>query len=275
MALTIEAGRRCDSGPGSFIFETLQAEKIFSMIRTTIRNKTSNVGPKTHESEKVSDMQCHTPLSNIPDVSNVAAALQNTLRTEDKKCAPSEDSTHIPITLMPLPLVPTLDSHSGGHEGGQREAVYANPAEHIQSEPEAKPFKALYVDPANVLPLQPPSLSKSTHAESSNSNLCIDCQDSLYSEVFDKISAVHVKKTCSADDEPIYAEPVSEKEAVSHVKESEPDLFAHLYAQVCKAKPSSVHSSSSSTTTSCSTMTSTTATDQAPDDVIYENMGII
>uniref|UniRef100_H3C8A4 IRS-type PTB domain-containing protein n=1 Tax=Tetraodon nigroviridis TaxID=99883 RepID=H3C8A4_TETNG len=38
-ALTIEAGRRCESGPGSFIFETPQAEKIFYLIQATIKQK--------------------------------------------------------------------------------------------------------------------------------------------------------------------------------------------------------------------------------------------
>ncbi|XP_068176648.1 docking protein 1-like isoform X3 [Antennarius striatus] len=43
LALTIEAGRRCDSGPGSFTFETQQAEKIFSLIQSTIKQKTSSI----------------------------------------------------------------------------------------------------------------------------------------------------------------------------------------------------------------------------------------
>ncbi|CAF88083.1 unnamed protein product, partial [Tetraodon nigroviridis] len=103
-ALTIEAGRRCESGPGSFIFETPQAEKIFYLIQATIKQKTS---PQTQET---------------PDLANMAAGL-HTLSMQGRKCSSPEDSPHAPITLMPLPSIPTHSSHPGS----QSEAVYADP----------------------------------------------------------------------------------------------------------------------------------------------------
>ncbi|XP_076583898.1 docking protein 3-like [Chaetodon auriga] len=314
LALTVEAGRRCDSGPGSFTFETQQAEKIFSLIQSTIKRKTSTVtlGNQNQEGEHaiLSNIQAHSPLPRIPNMTSMADILENKLRTPERKCAALEENAHgnqeelvcssecvstqpAPITLMPLPLVPTHDSHSGCHHGVQAEAVYADPADCIQPVPKSQSPIGLYVDPASVLPLKPPS-SKKTVTPPPNSSASHPCfkiyhPDSIYSEVYDKISPVqnkqNVTKTkgkteCFADDEPIYTEPMSKTEEVPHKNESKPDPFAHLYAQVCKTTPSS--SPSSITIPSCSassssvtaSMSAKNPTDQSL-DVIYENLGII
>ncbi|XP_061536679.1 docking protein 1-like isoform X4 [Phycodurus eques] len=49
LTLTIEAGRRCDSGPGTFTFETEQSEKIFNLIQSTIKQKTLAVTSGGHK----------------------------------------------------------------------------------------------------------------------------------------------------------------------------------------------------------------------------------
>lgn len=247
--LTIEAGRRCESGPGSFIFETPQAEKVFFMIQATIKQKKS--------------LQTQESPTNL---GNMASAL-HTLRMQDKKCASPEDSPQAPITLMPLPSIPTNSSYTGN----QAEAVYADPVDCIQSEPERQSVKALYVDPASVLPTHPPGSKQSPPYASSDQNSLVSRQDSIYSEVYDKICAVEVNKAGPAHDEPIYSEPVSE---TSSQPQSNPDPFAHLYAQVHKAPAPSRPPSFPDTAPSCSSTTSA-ATAQADDDVIYENMGII
>ncbi|XP_037621804.1 docking protein 1-like isoform X1 [Sebastes umbrosus] len=306
LALTIEAGRRCDSGPGTFTFETQQAETIFCLIQSTIKRKTSSVTSDSPnlEAEKVTvaNIRAHSPLPKIPDMTSMAAILENKLRTQEGQSAAVEESAHAqedlvsssesvspqpaPITLMPLPLVPTHNSLSGGHLSGQSEAVYADPADCIQSVRKAQPTMALYVDPASFLPLKPPSSGEpvTPPPNSSAPRPCftIDHPDSEYSEVYDKISLVQIKQTVtqSKHDEPIYSEPMSKKEEESRKIESKPDPFAHLYAQVCKTKPSVSPSSSSNTIPSCSassssltaSMSTTSATD---DDVIYENLGII
>ncbi|XP_044041676.1 docking protein 1 [Siniperca chuatsi] len=298
LALTIEAGRRCDSGPGTFTFETQQAEKIFSLIQSTIKRKTSTVslGNQNQEGEKVivANIQAHSPLPKIPDMKS--AALEESVHAQEDLVGSSEcvSPQPAPITLMPLPLVPTHDSHSGGHLSCQSEAVYADPADCIKSVPKPQPTMALYVDPASVLPLKPPSSRESVTPPPNSSALhpCfnVDHPDSVYSEVYDKISPIQNKQTftqskgktkCFADDEPIYSEPMS-KEEVSCKNESKPDPFAHLYAQVCRTPPSS-SPSSSKTIPSCSASSSsvtasistTKATDQSLDDVVYENLGVI
>lgn len=311
LALTIEAGRRCDSGPGTFTFDTQQAEKIFSLIQSTIKRKTSAVtlGNQNQDGENI---QAHSPLPKIPDMTSMAAILETKLKTQERKPAGLEDNAHAqdhlvglsecvssqpaPITLMPLPLVPTHDRHSGGQLGGQSEAVYADPVECIQSVPKLQPTMALYVDPASVLPLKPPSSREcvTPPPNSSASHPCFNIYypDSVYSEVYDKISPVQntqtvtqykAKTKCFADDEPIYTEPMSKNEEVSPKNENKADPFAHLYAQICKTTPLSsppsssnaLPSSSASSSSVTATMSTTKAIDQSLDDVIYENLGII
>lgn len=265
LVLTIEAGRRCDSGPGSFVFETPQAENIFFMIQATIKQKTS---PQNQE--------CHAPANTLPfprspEMANMAAALHVTLKMQDRKFSPSEDSPHAPITLMPLPSIPTNSSYAGS----QAEAVYADPVDCIQSEPDPRPVKALYVDPATFLPIHPPGSKQSPASAPSDPSVLPERQDSVYSEVFDKVCAAEAKDGRSSRDEPIYAEPVCEK--VSPAR-SRPDPFAHLYAQVRKVPAASGPAFSTNAGPSCSSATSPTLAtpDQADDDdVIYENMGII
>lgn len=179
---------------------------------------------------------------------------------------------------MPLPLIPVRDSPSVG----QSDAEYADPADCVQASVRLQ-GKALYVDPASVLPLKPPgSLSPST----SESLPCVsvDRPDSVYSEVYDKISPVQIKQRTPEVDEPIYAEPmntVGVKE--EHKEERRPDPFAHLYAQVCKTKTEKPERSitpagsdaSQSVTASPANMTASPKTITDQDDVIYENLGII
>ncbi|XP_063738806.1 docking protein 1 isoform X2 [Eleginops maclovinus] len=304
LALTIEAGRRCNSGPGTFTFETQQAEKIFSLIQSTIKRKSSTVPPsnQNQEGEKVivTHIGAHSPLPKIPDGNIMAAMLENKVRAQEGRPAASEESAHAqgdvvgssesvsvqpaPITLMPLPLVPTHNSHSRAQLGGQSEAVYADPADCMESVPKVPSATALYVDPACVLPLKPPGLGESVtpiNSSAQKPGFTTHQPESVYSEVYDKISPVQDavnqgkgKVIRFADDEPIYAEPISQKEVVSHKKESKPDPYAHLYAQVCKTKPPF---SLSSSTPSCSASSPSLADSVSTgnDDVIYENLGMI
>ncbi|CAJ1053933.1 docking protein 1 isoform X1 [Xyrichtys novacula] len=309
-SLTIETGRRCESGPGTFTFETQQAEKIFSLVQSTIKRKTSPVtlGVPNQESEKI---RPSSPLPKLPDPTDIAVILEKKMTTLERKPTALEEGSQedlggsservsaqpAPITLMPLPLIPSDDSSSSaGQAGGQSEAVYADPADCIKSVPKPHPATALYVDPACFLPLKPPSSREST-SPVPNPSAAQPCSnthhpDPVYSEVYDKISPVHEKQTViqskgevkgCAGNEPIYDEPMSQKEEVVLKNEIKTDPFAHLYAQVNKKTPSSSPSSSTTAAPTCSASsssvsggtTSTKSLDPDLDDVIYENLGII
>ncbi|XP_056225611.1 docking protein 1 isoform X2 [Seriola aureovittata] len=278
LALTIEAGRRCDSGPGTFTFETQQAEKIFSLIQSTIKQKTSAAaGSQNQEGEKGNPaiIRSHSPLPKVPDVTSV--------RTEERKSpAPeglSAQSQPAPITLMPLPLVPTHNTTPGGHHSGQSDVVYADPADCIQSVARLQPSTAQYVDPASVLPLEPPTsrepVSTAPPSSSPHPSFTSDHPDSVYSEVYDRLRPAQSKLAKSKDVEPIYTEPLSEREQVTRNTDSKPDPFAQLYAHVCKPAPSPGPSTPSCSTSLSVSGNTTTTTDHCQEDVIYENLGII
>ncbi|XP_076001921.1 uncharacterized protein dok1a [Genypterus blacodes] len=316
LTLTIEAGRRCDTGPGTFIFKTEQADNMFSLIQKSIKKKTSS--NQSQEGEKVASTKTfpRSPLPKIPDMTNISAILENKMRMEVEKTAGSDETKHSqkvsfdpspnapmkppPITLLPLPDVPTSvhTSPSTSHPIRRSEALYADPDTIIHSAPQPKTTTAVYVDPAVLLPLKPhcasrefvchpPSLHSSTPHSSSN----IDSPDSIYSEVFDKVTPVEnmqnmsqnrIKEKCFADDEShyVYAEPMSEMEGASHKKEIKADPFEHLYAKVCKTKPAPNPSLSSTivpspSASSSSTIPSTLDTNKVLSDVIYDNLGII
>ncbi|XP_075870621.1 docking protein 1 isoform X2 [Nelusetta ayraudi] len=272
-SLTIEAGRRCESGPGSFTFETPQAERIFSMIQTNIKQKTSGISAENPNPEADKRIRAHSPLPRPPDLGSLT--LENKVRMQEKTCSPSEESSQPPITLMPLPLIPVHDSPSAG----QSDAEYADPADCIQASVRLQPGKALYVDPASILPLQPPgSLSPST-----SESLPGVSPDSVYSEVYDKLIPVQTKQPTMSPaevEEPIYTVPMS---TAGVKEENKPDPFAHLYAQVCKTKAEKRDGSvtpadggaSRSVTASPANAAANPTTSRDQDDVIYENLGII
>uniref|UniRef100_A0A3Q0SRR0 IRS-type PTB domain-containing protein n=1 Tax=Amphilophus citrinellus TaxID=61819 RepID=A0A3Q0SRR0_AMPCI len=288
--LNIEAGRRCESGPGTFIFETQQAGKIFSLIQSTIKLKTSPVN-QNQEGDKVvvTNIQAYSPLPRIPDMTSVISILENKLRTDADNDGASEcvSAQPAPITLMPLPLVPTRDSSCAGNRRDQSEAIYADPTDCIQPVVKAQPVRSMYVDPASVLPLKPPGSSQPPTSAAPHPATHTDELDSVYSEVYDKISPYQNKQSVlqnkeetkhSANGEAIYAEPTREKDKVSQKSEAKPDPFAHLYAHVCKKAPSSNDSTPSTSSSSSSAIASAStakATDASLDDVIYENLGII
>ncbi|XP_069023862.1 docking protein 3 [Embiotoca jacksoni] len=300
LALTIEAGRRCDSGPGTFIFETQQVETIFSLIQSTIRRKTSGNQNQDGEKVMVPNIRAHSPLPKIPDLTSMAAILEDKLRTQVRRPPTPEDGAEVqqgpvspsecaaappaPITLMPLPLVPTHDGPSAGHHGGQSDAVYADPADCLKPVLKPQPSTAQYVDPASVLPLIPPSSREPVTPPPPASSAATCCPDPVYSEVYDSIGTDRNRTApltkgetkSSADGEPIYTEPVSHKERESQTSETKPDPFTHLYARVHKTAPPSGPSSSPNTSSSTSAASASgTTTDESLDDIIYENLGVI
>lgn len=176
---------------------------------------------------------------------------------------------------MPLPLIPVRDSPAVE----QPEAAYADPADCVPASVRLQSGKAQYVDPASVLPLQPPGRSEA---------LACGRADSVYSEVYDRVSPVQIQQPTlspAGGQEPIYSEPTSTVEGrEKHREENKPDPFAHLYAQVCKTKRGKpevgvapADDNSPRPVAACSD-TSTRAIPKTiidQDDVIYENLGMI
>lgn len=279
LTFSIEAGRRCDTGPGTFTFETPQAEKIFSLIQSSIRRKTSSAASSNQSQDGEGAMEVlSSPDQEFGDTLVVTPA-DNRVRTPDGKSPVLEkDSQDLlklssgapaPITLMPLPSPPTHKSPSLSRHNTNLDVIYADPVDCVQSAGRREPTTALYVDPASVLPLKPPvsTLAALSTSQVPASDPQREVMDSEYSEVYDRVHGHPPNPPHPLGEgpprgpvgEPIYDDPLSNKEPTIHVA---PDPFAHLYAKVCKRGRSP----------SPATMDSAHDDD---DDVIYENLGII
>ncbi|XP_053712900.1 docking protein 3-like isoform X3 [Synchiropus splendidus] len=286
LALTIEAGRRCNSGPGTFNFETPEAAKIFSLMKNTIKQRSSGTQKKEDETQTASTRRGHSPLPRTSENTSLTSFLENKLGTTVKLSDASEHKTDsvspssvqpAPITLMPLPKVPTQKSPVVATEPS--DAVYADPLECLQPTP--KGTEALYVDPASVLPVQPPGSRITAVPTLHSSNLAVPMSpaESVYSEVFDKITpldSTNVRQCLKniQEGDPIYAEVHSEKVKESATKKTKPDAFSHLYARVCKPSATSGESRPNDDGPSVCAAAKCES-DQILDDVIYENLGVI
>lgn len=253
--LSIETGRRCECGPGTLLFQTSQADTIFSLIQATIRRKTTHAAPPGGlEVDRPSNPNTLTPRApsprpRTPELTDITAMFENKLKTQEENLDKPSSSPHpAPITLMPLPSVPKQKTIPKS----AMDNIYADPVDCVRA-PEVG--TSLYVDPASVLPLKPPA-----HGERSCS------KSSVYAEVYDKVTdTMNQEMFTKQKEEPIYSEPMREekgdrKEEEKEEEEKKPDPFAHLYAQVCKMpkkpRPQDVEWEQDS-------------------DVIYENLGII
>lgn len=311
LTFSIEAGRRCDSGPGTFTFETCQADDIFSLIETAIQEQKAVAGDEFEGDTVVANCsrnmpRARSPLPKLPDsaailegsysfkpvFSNAIGSEQcvysqppNLISSEEcpysepadsiKPKAPGLNSYLTPPTATTL--TPSIPLYPRNHHGNRTEPVYADPAD------------ILSLTPPRSTPPPPPPTSSSCSCHHGNK------PEPVYSEVYDRASPLPDKTQQQNQDqrgqepgkeEPIYSEPCVGTSA----KGPNTDPFAHLYSRVCKpgsSSPSSSSSSSpsssmasSSSSSSSLTITRTLATRrptagrQSP-EVIYENMGFI
>ncbi|KAL1023669.1 hypothetical protein UPYG_G00044330 [Umbra pygmaea] len=267
LSFSIEAGRRCTSGPGAFLFETIQAEDIFSRVETAIREQKSVAGDEPESRDAVSKPspvlpRSKAPLPKLPESANIMdggysprPVSFNAIGTADsvytrctdligpEECPYSKPADNVMAkalasnSYLPLQPVPTLTPGSNNH-GNRLEALYVDPA------------GVLSLTPPRCTPPPPPTLSFSSGHHG------ID-PEPVYSEVY--IHASHspgpTKSPLQKKEEPIYSEP-----CVGDNKNEGPktDPFAHLYSHVCK--PASSVTSSTSSPSSSLTLKKTLAT---------------
>ncbi|XP_051993796.1 docking protein 2-like isoform X2 [Xyrauchen texanus] len=203
MLFSIEAGRRCESGPGTFIFETSQSEEILRLTESAIRQQKSLTVSGGRNSP-------HSPRSHSP-------------RSPLPKCPES------------FPLL-DAESNNSPDRRGVSESVYSNHAGalvtniHALSNPvnmePTSPIglnESLYVKSADSV-----SSSKSTHSDPvgganliepvySNPADLIAGHESVYTQPADAIISHHTVKIDQSglqsgipsnhDSEPVYSDP--------------------------------------------------------------------
>ncbi|XP_067260516.1 docking protein 2 isoform X1 [Chanodichthys erythropterus] len=184
MLFSIEAGRRCESGPGNFNFETRQSEEILRLIESAIRQqKCLAVTGEKHSPHSPRSRSPRSPLPKRPESFTL-------LDTEGNNSPqPSDASPHLSPISNPVQTKPASPI-------GSTEAVYANTAGSI---------KSTHSDPSGSLSLIEPVYS--------NPAILLGRQESVYADPADLIKSHHsVKKDPlpshhSDDSEPVYSDP--------------------------------------------------------------------
>ncbi|RVE76748.1 hypothetical protein OJAV_G00012080 [Oryzias javanicus] len=220
--LTIEAGRRCSSGPGIFGFESSQEVPVLGGGATPPGRPGGSTGRHAC---------AHHPYAP-PTAANADPALQE---------------SRSPPVRRDL-------RGSGGVCPAQREAPPNQSAVH---RPRQRP------------PSETPGGRRQPPPQA-------DRQDSVYSEVLDRVSPHQNRQGgdpgTERPEEPVYAEPAGGPKPEPDRTGNKPDPFAHLYARVCKPAPHKAPSPESETRTGATRLT---RGEEPPDDVIYESLGII
>lgn len=262
---SIEAGRRCGSGPGTFTFETLQGDGIFTLIENAIQLQKASPGCREGESVMSTNRQPRSPLPKIPESAPLSIADVNNLPKQEslsvlnsgnclyahttnlmssfQECVYSQPAHSFKpkspaLDSLVLPLVPPHHPLSVNYHSPS-ETVYADPLNLSSQTPVTAMREGVYADPATVLPLKPPTKTETPPPPPSHPP-SIELEP-VYSEVYDKVicdpsQRSETRKKDVSTTEPIYAEPMRTPSP------SIPDPFAHLYAHVCKPAPSSLSS---------------------------------
>ncbi|XP_064005152.1 docking protein 1 isoform X2 [Pogoniulus pusillus] len=171
---SFEAGRRCDSGPGNFTFETKQGNEIFRLVEASIREQKAQVEEKRRS--------CDSLDSDSPSVLLIRQALADSLSLE----LPAEGDD----TLAPkVGLVPRASAAAEEKDATSLLKTRNLPELPV---PQAKPMvpstpprSPLPKVPRAVLPAEDPS--------------------SVYSEPLDSVKSFHPKP------DPLYSDPIDSK----------------------------------------------------------------
>ncbi|XP_077102652.1 docking protein 1 isoform X3 [Siphateles boraxobius] len=234
MVFSIEAGRRCESGPGTFNFESRQSEEILRLIESAIRQQKSlAVTGDRHSPHSPRSRSPRSPLPKRPE--------SFPLLDTEGNISPQLSDSKLPLYPDPADaLGPNISNpvHTKPASPiGSTKAVLANPADCISSSKStlSSPsggislIEPVYSNPVILLgrhESQPADLIKSHHAVNKDLLPSPDRYDSepVYSDPADVIhpkpnNCVHANPTNTMDcqavktmlnndeqEEPVYAE---------------------------------------------------------------------
>ncbi|XP_043094811.1 docking protein 2 [Puntigrus tetrazona] len=190
MLFSIEAGRRCESGAGTFNFETRQSEEILRLIESAIRQQKSlAVTGDRHSPHSPRSRSPRSPLPRLPESFNLF----------DTEGSNSPQSSDAKLPLNPSPaetLGPNIYAVSNpvhtkpASPIGLTEPVYANPADTISS------IKSTHSDPGGgVVSLIEPVYS--------NPAVLMNLHESVYAAIMTDPVPSHRRD----ESEPVYSDP--------------------------------------------------------------------
>ncbi|XP_036373244.1 docking protein 1-like [Megalops cyprinoides] len=138
-AFSMEAGRRCESGPGSFTFETQQGVQIFGLVEAAIREQRAlaeeegprscvTLDPGVPEGERQSPRSC-SPAEDPSDV------YSEPLDCVQEACDATEGVYADPQDSVPAPSPSPRPPSPGHHHGDAAEPLYAEVYDQVRPDP--------------------------------------------------------------------------------------------------------------------------------------------
>ncbi|XP_028833135.1 docking protein 1 isoform X1 [Denticeps clupeoides] len=210
MMFSIEAGRRCESGPGSFTFETRQGDDIFRLIESAVKeqkfrsmpgNGSRSPSPLPNK-HRISDLM-EPPRNSISDFGSTECLYSDSMDSGRPGLShPVDDSVEIvysePIDAVKLPHTAKRDNSpalSSTNPYDYPESQYSHPVDCLCSYPDAN--DPTYADPIDLLK---PPVPITSHPN--------DVCEPIYSEVLDHGSVPHkAARPNSSHQERFYSEP--------------------------------------------------------------------
>ncbi|XP_072533198.1 docking protein 1 [Salminus brasiliensis] len=227
---TIEAGRRCESGPGIFIFETKQSDEILRRVELAIHLQKSLSIPAGSCSPR-------SPLPRRPIFAPPFDTQANSSSSDNSRhCGEPVYST--PIDDIALRSQQTVKNSRPIHPQGENtEPVYADPVDALRPNPNVR--KCVWSNIPDTV-IHPTALETSLHST---------LPDPVYSEVLNVIPNSAQKPGGLAQDkeEPIYSLPIlntahktyedvhTASESRSDMENKKMDENTVIYSQVNKA----------------------------------------
>ncbi len=227
MLFSIEAGRRCESGPGTFNFETRQSDEIIRRIELAIRQQKSLAVTGDRQSP-------HSPRSRSPRSPLPRRPESITLLYTEGSNSPQPSDAKLSMNPNPADVLdPNVYAISNpvhtkpASPIGLTEPVYANPAiligshESVYADIKTDPplshhrdeSEPVYSDPADFIRPKP------NNCVQANPTDTIDCrpvkptpnngkqQEPVYSEVYGHVKLNTSKRLDQKTEEPIYSVP--------------------------------------------------------------------
>lgn len=284
----IEAGRRCESGPGTFTFETRQGEDIFSRIESAVQEQRSSgvAGVKRRPNSPLPSIPHSASLPGLPsDSSSSSSSSSNSRMVSDSI---STASAGEPIYTDPASVVSlSKPKLSNAQDPDSPEIVYADPLDAIKT-----PHGPMITAP---LPPTPPTiiLRQSSEPVYSSPVNCV-CPpldpesyantEPVYSEVSDEMpvpalplhgqqGAVYIephKAAYPGTDGPERADGPSEE-----MEDKALDDPSALYSKVIKPPKISHITQVSKPPKLSQTRHRLPHHGQPPPDIVYEDLGLI
>ncbi|XP_016375531.1 docking protein 2-like [Sinocyclocheilus rhinocerous] len=185
MLFSIEAGRRSESGPGTFDFETRQSDEILRLTESAIRlQKSLAVTGDRHSPHSPRSRSPRSPLPRRPD--------SFTLLDTEGSNSPQPSDTKLPLNPNPADVLgPNIYAvHTKPASPiGLTEPAYANPADSICS------LKSTHSDPGGGISLIEPVYS--------NPAILIGRHEPVYADIkTDPLPSHHWDES-----EPVYSDP--------------------------------------------------------------------